>query len=132
MGQYHFTVNLDKEEFVDPHKIGCGLKLWEQLANHPSTGTALIVLTAVSNGHGGGDLAVDDAIGRWGGDHIAIVGDYGEEELEVGNCVYTAAKIYEMCSLGEWTDISYLVTAVIERNLRGHYEGEGWMSWKPD
>ena len=37
MGQYWLPVNLDKREFVNPHKLGAGLKLWEQLANHPGT-----------------------------------------------------------------------------------------------
>lgn len=86
MGQYHMIVNLDKHEFLMPHKLGSGLKLWEQLANtSPGVGAALIALLAVSNGRGGGDL--DDSynydgatgvIGRWGGDRIAIVGDYAE------------------------------------------------------
>ena len=26
MGQYHKLINLDKKEFVDPHKLGLGLK----------------------------------------------------------------------------------------------------------
>ena len=32
MGQYWVVVNLDKHEFVMPHRLGSGLKLWEQLA----------------------------------------------------------------------------------------------------
>ena len=30
MGQYHYTVNLDKKEYLVPHKLGDGLKLLEQ------------------------------------------------------------------------------------------------------
>ena len=30
MGQYHYTVNLSKKEFINPHKLGDGLKLLEQ------------------------------------------------------------------------------------------------------
>jgi len=40
MGQYWKPVNLDKREYVDPHKLDVGLKLWEQLASHPGTGAA--------------------------------------------------------------------------------------------
>jgi hypothetical protein len=89
-------VNLDKKEFVSPHKLGCGLKLWEQLANHPSTGTALIVLcAAMPEARGGGDLEEDPIIGRWAGDRIAFVGDYAEDsDLPEGD---EASKIYGKC-----------------------------------
>jgi hypothetical protein len=57
MGQYWLAVNLDKKEFIDPHKLGAGLKLWEQLANHPGTGAALIILcAAMPEPRGGGDF----------------------------------------------------------------------------
>lgn len=105
MGQYWMPVNLDKREFVSPHKLGAGLKLWEQLANHPGTGAALIILcAAMPEPRGGGDFDLehnwhgperklpehnitpgpmpDDypaiakrTIGRWAGDRIALVGD---------------------------------------------------------
>ena len=112
MGQYHLLVNLDRREFVDPHKIGCGLKLWEQLANNPSTGAALIALCAVSNGRGGGDLSIPDSgfslngepcdlIGRWGGQRIAFVGDYGEPgDLPPED---KADLIYDLCQLAQST-----------------------------
>lgn len=69
MGQYHLTVNLDKHEFLHPHKLGDGLKLWEQL-----------------NSQGGGDLWDGDKpedtkwVGRWAGDRIAVVGDYAKQD----------------------------------------------------
>ena len=31
MGQYHKVYNLDRKEFIHPHKIDCGLKLVEQM-----------------------------------------------------------------------------------------------------
>ena len=84
MGQYHYVVNLDKKEFINPHVLGTGLKLWEQLANFPGTGQGLIVLLACSNGRGGGDFRKshvnnEQIVGRWAGDRIAIVGDYAED-----------------------------------------------------
>lgn len=60
MGQYWKVVNLTKNEFITPHKLGCGLKLWEQLANHPGTGAALIILcAAMPEARGGGDFDLD-------------------------------------------------------------------------
>ena len=107
MGQYFKPVSLTKREYVDPHKVGANLKLWEQLANHPGTGAALIILTAsMPEVRGGGDLDLNEnwhgperkdmsgpgpmpegypeiarrTIGRWAGDRIAIVGDYAERD----------------------------------------------------
>jgi len=101
MGQYWYPIDLDKREFVNPHKLGCGLKLWEQIASHPGTGVALLILcAAMPEQRGGGDLDLEDeqgfigdlkkaagisyseiakrTIGRWAGDRIALVGDYAE------------------------------------------------------
>lgn len=122
MGQYWYAVNLDKREYVHPHKLGSGLKLWEQLANSPGTGAALIVLcAAMPEPRGGGDLDLDQnwhgpertgagagpvvdsyndiakrTIGRWAGDRIALVGDYAED----GDLApeHEASKIYRLCT----------------------------------
>lgn len=91
MGQYHKTYNIDKREFIHPHKIGNGLKLWEQIGFLRSTSTALFLLLSNSNGRGGGDVPEHPMIGRWAGDRIVVQGDYveptdpsyiSEEELE--------------------------------------------------
>ena len=130
MGQYHLVVNLDKKEYLDPHKLGSGLKLWEQMANHPGTATALIPLLAVSNGRGGGDIHndPDNIVGRWGGDRIAIVGDYGDDDDLPAE--FEASKIYNKCDEGEYTDISDMVAVLIERELEGKYTGSGWRRFK--
>lgn len=123
MGQYWIPVNLTKREFIDPHKLGAGLKLWEQLANSPGTGEALLVLcAAMPEVRGGGDFDLDEnyhgperkptdsgavampdgytaiakrTIGRWAGDRIALVGDYAEDgDLPKRMC---ASKIYGKC-----------------------------------
>lgn len=155
MGQYWKPVNLDKKEFVDPHKLGTGLKLWEQLANHPGTGAALIILTAaMSEARGGGDFDLDEnwhgperkfpedgnkaglmpekypevaqrTIGRWAGDRIALVGDYAEDSDLPPE--FEASKIIDGCEdNGEYKDISEDVCRVIEHELQGKFEGEGW------
>src|SRR5262245_39522821 len=84
MGQYHYVVNADKREFLMPHELGDGLKLMEFGNSAGGVMTGLAILLAVANGRGGGDLHADghefeSLIGSWGGDRIAIVGDYGED-----------------------------------------------------
>lgn len=121
IGQYWYPANIDKKEFVDPHKLGTGLKLWEQLANHPGTGAALIILcAAMPEPRGGGDLDMAEegfvgdlkkaagvgyaevakrTIGRWAGDRIALVGDYAERgDLAPRD---NADLIYDLCATEE-------------------------------
>jgi hypothetical protein len=167
MGQYWIPVNLDKKEFIDPHKLATGLKLWEQVANFPGTPCALLILTAAYyEKRGGGDLDLDEnwhgrertfpkynispapmfsqadypkvaaaVMGRWAGDRIAIVGDYAEDKDLAPE--HQASKVYEKCrpqrnekgeEIGpsEWTDVSEMVCMVIEHELKGKYEGDGW------
>lgn len=154
IGQYWYVVNLDKREFVSPHKLGAGMKLIEQLGAHPGTGGALLVLlAAMPENRGGGDFDLDQnwhgpertleehsispgpmpedyptvarrTIGRWAGDRIALVGDYAED----GDLLPTdvASEICAACSDGVWTDVSEDVCRVIEHELRGKFSGEGW------
>lgn len=83
MGQYYFVVNLDKQEFLHPHKLGDGLKLMEFGASGDGTMLALALLLADGCGRGGGDYHAKDGkmpelIGRWKGDRIVIAGDYAD------------------------------------------------------
>ena len=149
MGQYWIPVNLDKKEYIEPHKLACGLKLWEQLANE-GVGRALVILTAaMPEARGGGDLTPNPIIGRWAGDRIAIVGDYAEDSDLPAK--FKASRIYERCVSPErWAeysksvkeyrkrnpeaslfkDITDEVCAVIEHELDGKFEGSGWRSFK--
>lgn len=100
MGQYHIIVNLDKQEYLDPHKFGDGLKLMEFGGSGDGAMLGLAVLLAKDNGRGGGDLRSDDPIiGSWAGDRIEIAGDYGDkiyklhpEDVEDGQ---TPCNLYE-------------------------------------
>ena len=94
MGQYHVLVNIDKRQFVNPHGVGNGLKLHEQARSECGIPDALHALLAVSNGRGGGDYADHDLIGSWGGDRIAIVGDYAEDADIDGT---DASRLYSLC-----------------------------------
>jgi len=132
MGQYHLIVNLDRQEFLDPHKLGVGLKAWEQIANHPSTPQALFVLLLCSNGRGGGDLSdgaepyIEKVIGRWAGDRIAVIGDYAEDRDLVGDTPDPASAIYQLCQAGIYRDLSTLVRPVLAAELGVVYVAEPW------
>ena len=148
MGQYHLTVNLDKKEFLLPHKFGVGLKLREQTGIGNSIPDALFMLLACSNGKGGGDFQDNQntMIGRWTGDRIAVVGDYAEStDLSM---MWDAGNIYKMChNLNEceeyectadasshYVDISDLVIPVMmlnDPNLNIDMDSMGWRSRKP-
>jgi hypothetical protein len=141
MGQYWKVVNLDKREFIHPHKLGCGLKLWEQVNNHPGTGPALLILcAAMPVRRGGGDLSKDSevakrTIGRWAGNRICLVGDYCKEDDIPG---FDLTKIRfsedadEPLEEGEilFTDISDDVCAVVEEALNGKFVGAGWRNFE--
>lgn len=160
MGQYWKAVNLDKKEFIHPHKLGAGAKLGEQLDTH--MGSALIVLcAAMPVRRGGGDFDLDSnyygpertnhpgsapvnedynaiahrTIGRWAGDHIALVGDYAEDSDLPAR--YEASKIYGKCmetdengEHGEYRDITDDVCRVIEHECGGKFVGDGWREFK--
>jgi len=80
MGQYYLIVNIDKKEYIYPHKFGDGLKLLEFGASACGTMTGLAILLSDGNGRGGGDVRSDNPIiGSWAGDRIVISGDYADE-----------------------------------------------------
>lgn len=80
MGQYYLIVNLDKKQFLHPHRCGDGLKLLEFGCSANGTLTALAVLLADGNNRGGGDLrSHHPVIGSWAGDRIVVTGDYADE-----------------------------------------------------
>lgn len=69
MGQYHKVVNLDKQEYLNPHDFGDGLKLMEFGCSAQGTLSALAGL-----------LAMDaQQVGPWAGCRLTITGDYGDE-----------------------------------------------------
>lgn len=81
MGQYYVIVNLDKKQFLHPHRFGDGLKLREFGASGEGTMMGLSVLLSDGNGRGGGDLPSDNPIiGSWARDRIVVAGDYADAE----------------------------------------------------
>ena len=72
MGQYWLVCNLSKNEFIDPHRLGCGLKLCEQVGSFPGTASGLLILCAAQREvRGGGDLDTED---NWHGPERESVG----------------------------------------------------------
>ena len=79
MGQYYIIVNLDKRQYINPHKFGDGAKLMEFALSSLGTKTALAALLSDGNGRGGGDIdSQEPIIGSWAGDRIVVAGDYGD------------------------------------------------------
>ena len=79
MGQYYYIVNLDKKQFLHPHKFDDGLKLMEFGQSSGGTLLGLTILLADGNGRGNGDIDSEDSIiGSWAGDKIVIAGDYAD------------------------------------------------------
>lgn len=123
MGQYWRIVNLTKKEYLDPYTLGSGAKLWEQVANDLPGRALIVLLAAMPVPRGGGDLNLDDdvakrTIGRWAGDRIALVGDYGVrgDIRSMPKC--PPADVYDECSAeGLYVDVTSDVLAVLRHEL---------------
>lgn len=110
MGQYYLVVNLDKREFLHPHKLGDGLKLMEFGSQGDGTMLALALLLADGCGRVGGDYLAKQGsnpdlalIGRWKGDRIVIAGDYADTGFTPKPAEWTTvqrAKLKEHFSKG--------------------------------
>jgi len=142
MGQYYLICNVDKQEYLYPHKFGQGLKLREFGGAADSLGYALITLLADGNGRGGGDLFPykgdpDPLIGSWAGDRIVVAGDYADPKYipldSEGNYKH---NLYDYAN-ESYKDISDDIIRVLrshdqycELNLLD-MESDGWRQFKP-
>jgi len=94
MGQYFVIANLDKKEYINPHRMAFGAKLWEIAVNRIAA--VFPFLLRQSSEGGGGDIDFDSKYaGRWAGDRIVVVGDYDDSGL------YDFVKVSP-----EWKEIS--------------------------
>lgn len=115
MGQYYYVANLDKKQYIHPHRFGDGLKLLEFGSSGQGTMTGLAILLASGNGRGGGDLRSEHPIiGSWAGDRIVITGDYADAGLFLTEAEVAAhekgSNLYNVANESrEWTDISHQV-----------------------
>lgn len=107
MGQYHKVYNKTKNECLNAHKFGQGLKLVEQIGFEGSVADVLFLLLANSNGRGGGDFEDHDIIGRWAGDEIVVQGDYSDPD-----------DVSHVADADNYTDISEQALVLFQRG--GH------------
>jgi hypothetical protein len=104
MGQYYYVANLDKKQYLHPHRCGDGLKLMEFGLSSCGTLSALAILLADGNGRGGGDLrSTNPIIGSWAGDRIVITGDYADNGRFDAPSDQT---LIESIGAGGWDDVS--------------------------
>lgn len=134
MGQYHLIANLDKHEFLNPWDMGEVAKLMEWGYGSGTMLTALTILLAVSNGRGGGDYhpneqdeSLSEWVGRWGGDRIAVVGDYAED----GDLApeHHAGAIWTACSNARGGETRPLEERIAENETKRDTYGDyvdGW------
>jgi hypothetical protein len=106
MGQYHFVCNIDKKEYLDPHRMGDGLKLLEFGCSASGTMLGLAILLAEQNGRGGGDLrGKHGVIGSWAGDRITLIGDYFDADDPVAGAL-SETPWQQDSDEGPWREIS--------------------------
>jgi len=152
MGQYHVLINMDKLEYVNPHEVGSGLKMWEIMYSGtlPKMLVALLAASCKGGARGGGDIDSPLA-GRWAGDRVAFIGDYAEP-TDVPDGFHEA---YNFISAGEyseaelqnwygddpellakmktartdWLNISPLCREFLAGEDNGVFYGDGWMDY---
>jgi hypothetical protein len=78
MGQYSKIVNIDKKEYLHPHKMGSGLKFYEILSTQMPQALAYLLRQSTDDSSAGETKGL---VGHWAGDRITIVGDYDESNL---------------------------------------------------
>ena len=92
MGQYFIPVNLDKREFIHPHRFGDGLKFMEMCGSSSGALAALAYLLRQSDD----PVSKHDIVGSWANCRITLVGDYD------------SSKLYETV-MDEYHDVSFHV-----------------------
>lgn len=117
MGQYHSVINLDKKAGYSPRSLGSSLKLSEQ-AGSLTPCAALLILLSDPNG--------------WGGERIAVVGDYADDSDLQDADPFPASELWkrvddswEMKNVG-WLARKVLVeSGVVEVFLKESFLGSG-------
>ena len=137
MGQYHTLVNFDKHEIVNPHVIGNGLKMLEQIGWKYASANAMALLLAGAckgGSRGGGDFKSGEnhsIVGSWAGDRVAWVGDYSERSDypsltdEEYTILMTDSKLENPVF---YKDVSEQIKLAMEEEFKIRYIGaDGWV-----
>jgi len=135
LGQYFVIANLDKKEFVNPHVLGCGLKLMEQVGVEFGTGSVLLLL--LSSDSREAYPSKDPIVGSWCGDRIVVAGDYNYPHVYAGCCpleereeLMSEENRFPLTEDDFFTDISLKIAKVIEEVLEGEFYGSGWRNFR--
>lgn len=134
MGQYHYIANLTKRQYINPHQIGSGLKIMEQVGWEASPSTALFLLLACSNGRGGGDAGHHPLVGHWAGDQVAVIGDYstpvdipGHDAAAIFQAIMGEGdRLLDMAHGSEWRNISPQVREMMTAAVGARYSLKGY------
>jgi len=114
MGQYYYIVNVDKKQYLHPHRFNDGLKAREFGYGGKTMRALHALLTKSDDGGGVGDYNEDDdkfnVIGRWAYDRIVIIGDYD------------SSKLFDLCD-EEYEEISGKVLPLIDATYGGDKYG---------
>lgn len=123
MGQYHSVINLDKCAGYSPRSIGSFVKAAEQ-GESLIPGAALLLLLSDPNG--------------WGGERIAIVGDYAEDS-DLTDSPFPAPELWgRLAKSNGLKNVGWLARKVIEeariatftkKTLRIHHHEENGEVW---
>lgn len=93
MGQYHKVANLDKQQYLNPHQFGDGLKLMEFGCSSQGTLSALASMLIVDR----------QQVSPWAGDRLTITGDYGDEGRFVPK-EFEDVNLYVLLNYEEYTE----------------------------
>lgn len=123
MGQYHSVINLDKRAGYSPRSVGSSIKAAEQ-GESLTPGAALLLLLSDPNG--------------WGGERIAIVGDYAEDS-DLTDSPFPASELWgRLAESNGLKNVGWLARKVIEdakvatftkKTLRIHHHEENGEVW---
>lgn len=112
MGQYHSIINLDKQSGYSPRSIGASINLMEQ-GHTPTATAALLLLLSDPNG--------------WGGERIAIVGDYAEDADLPDSDPYPASELWvRVAESRGLKNVGWLARKVIEDAGVATFQKKSW------
>jgi len=134
MGQYYYAVNLDKRQYIHPHKCGDGAKLMEFATSSLGMMSCLAILLADGNGRGGGDMRSQNRlIGSWAGDRIVIAGDYADDGKFIPEKGYPGVPSFEgnlnSYAAETFDDISIKIMRVLAEDtwIRQEIQSRRWL-----
>ncbi|HSH40074.1 MAG TPA: hypothetical protein VK993_14975 [Chthoniobacterales bacterium] len=122
MGQLFLIYNLDKIEYLDPHKFREARGIEQFGVGAGRTLTALALLLAEADMEGSEWFTSNPVVGRWAGDRIVLAGDEGKLMTSgctlYEQCRYNALEVSEMvkCAMEDSDTITAAASSVYARD----------------